>query len=151
MKKNSLFFSIGLIICALVVMVSFAGCKKSSENSDAASSNASTNQNSDVEAEDNTLTDANQENSNLVSDKTDANGSKISDNKTNRKTSNTNTEEGQDVVIDFGEDDDEGNDVDIDFSNSSSAASTTSNSTTTTNSSKPSNNDGWTGDYIINK
>ena len=81
MKRNSLFLSISLIICALIIMVSFAGCKKSSENSDDASSNTSINQNSDVEGDDNTLTDGNQENSNLVDDKTDANSSKINDNK----------------------------------------------------------------------
>ncbi len=136
MKKNSLFLCIGLVILSLIIMVSFAGCKGSNEASD---SSSSLTQGDDATTDDvNEQTDGQDDSNN-----SDSNVSGTGSNKQDGTNSNNSTvQEGQDVVIDFGEEDE----IDVSSSNNNS---TNSNNNNNNNTNSNSSNDGWTGDYII--
>ncbi len=149
MKKNSLFFIICTILISLIIMVSFAGCKGSTEDADDTSSNASAIENDDAsDAKENTEVEENG-NSNTPTN-TNSNSSTVNNPKPNNTTSKGNTviQDGNDVVIDFGEDEEIEVNASKPSTNNTTSNKTSSaaskNETTTTTS-----NDGWTGDYII--
>ena len=144
MKKNSLFCCISLILSLLIVLVAFAGCKGSSEDVDNTSSNGSLSQNDT----DLTLNVDNQENTDGdESNSTTSNGTSVNSNKQNNSSTNgdADIQDGQDVVIDFGEDDD----VDINTSGNNNNTTDDKTENGQTNNTNTSSGDGWTGDYII--
>ena len=144
MKKNSLFLCIGLVILSLIIMVSFAGCKGSNEASDSSSSNTT----SLTQGDDATTDDANEQTDGQDdSNNSDSNVYGTGSNKQDGTNSNNSTvQEGQDVVIDFGEEDE----IDVSSSNNNSnSTNSNNNNNNNNNTNSNSSNDGWTGDYII--
>lgn len=146
-KYKNLFLIISVALCLLVAMLCFAGCKGSDEETPDNLSDASV---SDVQNGDNINSHSGDDNANQ-SDTTSGNSSKIGQNATDSNIGGTtnNTENGskielgQDVVIDFGDSEED-----------NTHTSTTSKNNTTTsipaNQNTTTSDDGWTNDYNIN-
>lgn len=144
MKKNTLFFSSLVILLAFVVMISFAGCKNSPDSPEDNSSNSSVLQNNDSNSDN--LADNDDNNADNTQNTSD-NSVVTSGKKPTTSENNSISQDGQDVFIDFGEDEE------IDVNTSSTVTNNKTSSTISKDdSSKPQNttsNDGWTNDYII--
>lgn len=138
-KYKNLFLIISVALCLLVAMLCFAGCKGSNEETPDNSSDASV---SDVQNGDDNANQSDNTNGNSSKTGQNATGSNIGGT-TNNTENGSKIELGQDVIIDFGDSEED-----------NTHTSTTSKNNTTTsipaNQNTTTSDDGWTNDYNIN-